>query len=338
MKKTAYLAIIFSLLAHTVALSLLSVIKVMSQQHDQQREIELSVSLPRKDNVPATPTPTMVTNAVAKHKPPKLTEETETAIQQLVKPDSLAADSFGKFDRLAFFAGAPQLTFQQQLEDVKLDTSDTLMINPAVPGRVPFLELKDSIQFSVLPGPYPDRTQRDLEQYNLERPSTVPFNRAITEGADYLSSLFKNKQNKPVRLDFIPSEVELAIFESLWESSIATDQEIYAALDTAIRITAVDLQDVLVRLQQKGLVKRTLVSPRNEFTLPVGTIEMSAKNRRNRVYEYKALIHSDDVLRYLHAVLYEMQYNQKNAPPDSTHTKIINGLKKKILRLVQMDE
>lgn len=330
LKKIPYLAIIFSLFIHGATLSLFSTIKIKGRLCHPQAEIQLFMPAPQNEDSVVTPPSTGTPKPLKVVSPEPIIQ---TVIEHVVLPDSVAADS-EKFDRLTFFTHAPSLTLQLPVQDVQIASSDTLMINPAAADISPFAALKDTTQFNVFPGPYPDRIQR-----HLDHPPTLPLNRVATQGTNFLAELFNRKKEiKPIRLDYIPSETELAIFSALWESSTATDREIYAALDTTIHLTAEDMQDILARLAQKGLVKRTLVSPRNELTLPIGTIEMSGKNRRNRIYEYKALIHSADVLRYLDAVLYEMQLKQKSLPADSMRAKDIVELKEKILRLLQVDE
>ena len=58
----------------------------------------------------------------------------------------------------------------------------------------------DTTRFFVLPGPFQDRVQRDMEQQNLGHPRPLPLTEAIGKGAKYLSDLFNNeKENKPVK-------------------------------------------------------------------------------------------------------------------------------------------
>lgn len=251
------------------------------------------------------------------------------AISAALPVDTVHVDSFKKFDRITFFTHDP---FRQPIEKIETDSVDTLLIQPLI---IPLLNPKDTTQFSVLPGPQTDRIQQDIDQQNLGHPRPLPLTNAIGQGAKYVSDLFdKKKDKKPVRLDFVPNEAELDILETLWEKK-TTDQQIYTALDTSIRLTAVDLNSVMEKLEKKGLVKRKLVSPRNEFTFPVGQVEMSAKNRRNRVYLYESRIDSKEVLRYLQAVLYEAEFSPKSMARDSTHMRFVASLKAKILRLLE---
>jgi predicted transcriptional regulator len=220
--------------------------------------------------------------------------------------------------------------YAHPLDSLRADSTGTLKILPTGP----YFDLGDTTRFSMLPGPYQDRVQRDLYRQQLGHEKPVPLNKAIGQGAKYLSDLFsKNKKEKPVRLDFVPSEAEIDILQTLWQQPKSTDVEIYAALDTSIHLAATDINEILQQLAQKGLVERQLVSPRNEFTFPLGAVEMSAKNRKNRVYQYESRIDVDEVMRYLQAVLYNAEHGQTSS--DSSNSKFVASLKKKILRLLE---
>lgn len=335
--KTLFQAIGYALLFHIIAIAV-SAIVFLRNKPISQAEVILQLPTPTTesliDPVPLDPQPIRKQkipsqNILDPHPQPKPQPEPEL-FSHSVPPDTTYADTAKKFDRLTFFK--PIVDFQA-FDKNELDSADTITTIESMHGS--FFEPLDTTRFGVLPGPFPDRVQRDMEQQNLGHPRPLPLTDAIGKGAKYLSDLFNKEQdNKPVRLDFVPNEAELDILETLWESN-ATDQQIYAALDTSIRLTAEDLNGVMKKLEKKGLVKRKLVSPRNEFTFPVGKVEMSAKNRRNRVYLYESRIDSRDVVRYLQAVLYETEYGQKRAAADSTRNRIIAGLKAKIMRLIE---
>ncbi|MDZ7345666.1 MAG: hypothetical protein ONA69_02625, partial [candidate division KSB1 bacterium] len=144
----------------------------------------------------------------------------------------------------------------------------------------------------------------------------------------------KNDQENRVRLDFIPTRAELAVLQSLWEKPNRNDVEIYASLDSTVRITAEDLQGILAKLTAKGLLKRRLISPHNELTLPFGAaVEMSAQNRRNPLYRYEAGVDRQEVIRFLNAVLYELEYGGKGANKDRLRE--IAALKERLLQAAQ---
>ena len=241
--------------------------------------------------------------------------------------DSIKTDSIEHLDPQQFFAASPFVMFKKPPDSMAAD-SDSIRLHIQRPGvkQMAF----DSINFKATPGPF-DRIQRDIEKQNRGGEQPLPLGPAMNRGAAYLSDLFnKKKVEKPVRFDFIPSETEIQIFKILWQHPRAADHEIYAALDTSIRITAVDLNRILARLTNKGVLKRKIISPRNEFTLPVGKVEMSAKNRRNRVYEYETKIQPQELLTFLQAVLYETE-NGKNRKLPHREARIAS-LRKKILQ------
>jgi predicted transcriptional regulator len=128
-------------------------------------------------------------------------------------------------------------------------------------------------------------------------------------------ALMQKLQQKPKpatpRLHFIPSKAELEILMIVWPHESITDQDVYRHLDAAVHMTAEDVQRVLRGLASKGVLSSELVSPRNEFTIatPLGGtgIEMSAQNRRNRIFRYKSLIDRQHMIRFLNAVLDQVE-------------------------------
>jgi hypothetical protein len=128
----------------------------------------------------------------------------------------------------------------------------------------------------------------------------------------------RNGKKSKQKLDFIPSHIELEALNLIWEFGEITDMEIYAQIDTSLKITAKDLNSALEKLEEKGLLSRWIVSPQNKFgfnILPEDFgIEMSAKNRRNRVYRYRSHIDRETVLRYLTAALEQCRLAAEQGP------------------------
>jgi len=144
---------------------------------------------------------------------------------------------------------------------------------------------------------------------------TVSVPRLLQSGANFLKDILVNSEDdKSVRMDFLPNEKQLEALNIIWQNQRATDQSIYASFDTSIKITATDLNIILEKLAARGLLKRKIVSPRNEFTFfgltGEGGIEMSPTNRRNRIYEYQPLISKDEMVDYLNAVFYQVKSEQ----------------------------
>ncbi len=322
--------IILSLVAHLLALALFLLIRLHNEPAPpveifiqlSEPVAEIMTPVPDKEPVTHAPTPTVFNEP----------EFTEPITEEIVHIDSTTNDSVKKFDRTSFFVNSPSIMFKQPLDSLETDSLDTLLVKhlaPAMPN------LLDSTYWKVEPGLFSDRVERDIYQKNMGHAPAVPLGQALGEGAKYLSDLFnKHDDDRPVRMTFIPTKVELEILKAIWDQTSVTDIEIYAAMDTSIRITAVDMNHALEHLENKGLVKRELVSPQHLFTFPLGQVEMSRKNRRNRVYLYKANIAADEVIRYLQAILYEAEHGAVQAE-DSSQASHIESLKKKVMQLLQ---
>ncbi len=180
-----------------------------------------------------------------------------------------------------------------------------------------------------------DRINRDIYERNLGHPqSNVPVASLLFKGAKFLKD--KLIKEKPPELNFIPTKSQLVAFNKIWEKGEATDQEIFAALDTTIKTTALDLNSELARLENKGILSRKIVSPQQLFMImtPLGAqgIEMSPTNLRNRIYEYKMHIPKDQVVRFLNAALYQVENGLKRDFFSTTDsTRLVQDLKEKIL-------
>lgn len=273
---------------------------------------------------------------VKKRPLPRQTLQPEAvALPRVVKPlerapvalDSTGADSTKEFNPRQFFSASPFVAFKKPL--------DSLIEDSAAIGGIltPSMSLRplDSFMAKATPGPY-DPVQQTIDKQNRGGVQLLPLGQALNQGARYLASLrSKKKAEKPVRFDSVPSEADIQVFRVLWSKPQARDHEIYAAMDSSIKLTAVDLNRVLTRLTEKGMLKRKMVSPQNEFTLPLGTVEMSAKNRRNRVYEYETRVKPQELLVFLQAVLYETEH-RKNAAGEMNQ-KAIADLRQKILKV-----
>lgn len=118
--------------------------------------------------------------------------------------------------------------------------------------------------------------------------------------------------------DFIPSDLQLHVLNTLWQEGVATQNDIYRGLDTLYTITAEQLDRQLERMVRVGLVERKIISPQNLFTIlsPIRRyqIEMSAKNRRNRVYLYRPRVERKQVLQFLLARNYLVRSGDVGSP------------------------
>ncbi|NLP09881.1 BlaI/MecI/CopY family transcriptional regulator [bacterium] len=146
--------------------------------------------------------------------------------------------------------------------------------------------------------------------------------------------------SRPALMRFVPSQNELAVLKTIWEKGSITDQEIYARLDTSIKLTAVDVNALLKGLEAKGVLMSEIISPRDELTFntPLGgiAVEKSAQNRRNRVYRYRSLIDRKHMIRFLQAKLDQARNrNYPYATGRRDSAAAVAGLQKKILQVLQ---
>ncbi len=156
----------------------------------------------------------------------------------------------------------------------------------------------------------------------LENPGSVPFRDAAAEwveahsGGGYALPMWATStgrggarnpygwQGRRVRhLDFVPSDLELDVLRALWDEPMQTDLELYRALTPHWRITAEQLQKMLAKMADEGLVARKQISPQNLFAvlLPFGVfyIEESSLNRKNRVFMYRPTVRRKQVISVL---------------------------------------
>lgn len=102
----------------------------------------------------------------------------------------------------------------------------------------------------------------------------------------------------------LPDRREFEILELLWAKENVTDTTLYSCLDTTMHVTFGQLNRILAEMVKKKLVSRKIVSPRNEFNLYGVMIEMSIKNRRNRVYEYHSRVDREMMKKFIDANAY----------------------------------
>ncbi len=133
--------------------------------------------------------------------------------------------------------------------------------------------------------------------------SSAQFNvgNLIGQGLKYLAGKVGMTNSVLSPWTIMPSETEVRVMNVLWRSSAATSAEIYAQLDSA-KLNYKEVNTVLENMVGRGLVERTQVSPKNEFTV-LGTfaIEMSGLNAKNREYTYRPRASRDLMVAYLDA-------------------------------------
>ncbi|MBN2413322.1 hypothetical protein JXQ31_16705 [candidate division KSB1 bacterium] len=185
-----------------------------------------------------------------------------------------------------------------------------------------------------------DNVEDRIYQKSMGYPKpTVSIPKLLNDGANFIrDKLGDRDEDKPVRMDFLPSEKQLEALKIIWQKKRATDQSIYASFDTSIKITAADLNNILENLADRGLLKRKIKSPRNEFTFFGLTgesgIEMSPTNRRNRIYEYEPLISKEEMIDFLNAVFYQAKSGGKvNYMSDSDSLLELENIQRLLSRL-----
>ena len=155
--------------------------------------------------------------------------------------------------------------------------------------------------------PY-DRIERELWQRNLNSSPVLDFGSVVRSFAPGATG---GRARKPPRArpeDLpLPTETEIGVLTVLWESGPRTGLELYAALDSSLLadLTAETFWEQMHRMANRGFVHERLISPQNTITIAIGPVsfplEMSRKNRRNRLYAYEPLVDRDELLRYLQA-------------------------------------
>jgi|GEM_PF-3504381 len=168
--------------------------------------------------------------------------------------------------------------------------------------------------------------------------SELALKPAEDPGADYLKKVNGepdfNKMgiaqvNEPKReipqFNFIPTEDQARAMAYLFKHKHGTQLDMYPAMKTQKPITAVRFDRSMKKLTEKGFVYREKISPENLFVVatPVVAvpIEMSAKNRKNPVFNYTLNVERKKVLAYLDSRLLKYTEILKKFPVDSTRTK-----------------
>lgn len=139
-----------------------------------------------------------------------------------------------------------------------------------------------------------------------------------------LSDAFGNSKKKPVvgGSAGLPTLLEIDVLGKLWQKGAVADLNLYATLDTTYHITSADFYRILETMNSRGWLTRKKISPENILTIatPVGGIpvEMSPKNRRNPVYEYRPAIDKAFVMRALNLAVFNLE-DSLTTVADSSH-------------------
>lgn len=147
-----------------------------------------------------------------------------------------------------------------------------------------------------------DLLDRDIQRRYHDVPATIPLTAAIES---LVRSLKKSSRKRDVQDLPLPTDMEIDVLKVLWVEGSATPGEIYAQLDTSNMIFAEQLQNVMEKMVGRGFLDRKKISPSHEFTLfGFAKIELSSKNRKNKVYLYWPIITREKLFTYLDAKRY----------------------------------
>ncbi|MFQ5707712.1 MAG: hypothetical protein ACE5HO_09705 [bacterium] len=183
----------------------------------------------------------------------------------------------------------------------------------------------------------PDPLGDELRRRYSDTPSVAPISPLIAQG---LKALFGKKREPRKHFSEpglpIPKDIEIEILKGLWVLHEATPSDIYAQVDTLWPITAEDLRQVMEDMVARGFVARKKISPSHEFTLfGIARIEMSSKNRKNKVYLYWPLISKESLRKFLESKRYLALASTNHASTDGVNGMYTNSLQEKIYRLLQ---
>jgi len=186
-------------------------------------------------------------------------------------------------------------------------------------------------QLEAIP-PRLDQLEEKFRREQLGLPPMSHIGDLIGKGVKYLAEKLGGGAEK-APLSVIPSEVEIDVMNVLWKKNAATSAEIYADLDS-VNLTALDLQQTLAVMADRGLLDRRQISPRHEFTiLGAIPIEMSAKNRKNREYLYRPIVTRQTMLTFLDASAFSYRLVSAN-----NHSMIAEHLRRLMSKLVVVEE
>ncbi|NOZ57287.1 MAG: hypothetical protein GXO73_10935 [Calditrichaeota bacterium] len=151
---------------------------------------------------------------------------------------------------------------------------------------------------------YYDRVAQDLRKRDLDLGNTLDFGAVARQAFDLLAPKKKPRRKRAAELP-LPTEEEVTVLNILWTSGPSTSVELYANLDSATLAvtTAENFWRKLHRMAKRGFVYERLVSPQQLMLIGIGPfavpVEMSAKNRRNRIYRYEPLVDRETLLTLL---------------------------------------
>ncbi len=184
------------------------------------------------------------------------------------------------------------------------------------------------------PGAFSDRGAEAMSPNGGNAGPLFDVSTLMAKGIAQLAEKINASPPVPVRMKKVPTLVEMAALCAIWDKGVATENEIYSTLPRDIPVTAEDLHVILTDLAAQGLLSSEIISPRFEFTFmtPLGgaPVEMSAQNRRNRIYRYTSHIEAREMMTFLQAAEYQRTVR---APGDTVAQRLIHNHIQKVLNL-----
>lgn len=179
------------------------------------------------------------------------------------------------------------------------------------------LQIPDSIRFQD------DTQRRDLVGQRLREDQVdlgpvLDFGKAIMALGEYAKK-DKEKKKPDIKNLPLPTLLEVDVLYMLWTDGPSTGPELFAKLDSSalVATTADMFWQAMHRMAERGFVAEKIVSPQLTMNFAIGPVavpvEMSSKNLKNRVYEYKPLVDEDEIFSYLVAKNYLARTNEKKS-------------------------
>lgn len=212
------------------------------------------------------------------------------------------------------------------LNDTQLDFE--IQANPNISLFLEPDELKDIIPFG------PDPLGDELRRRFSDVPPTTSLNNMLRSLVDSYKSKIKKAHGAEM---VMPTNLEIAVLKDLWEKGDAiTSSEIYVNLDTVWRVTSEDLSAILEKMTRRGLLQRKKISPSHEFSLfGIAQIELSPKNRKNKLYLYWPILNKEEIITYIDAKRY-LAYEDYIKFGGNGHTEhYYQALENKLIRLLE---
>lgn len=164
----------------------------------------------------------------------------------------------------------------------------------------------DSLDLQAKAQALQDYIGEELRRYQVD--PILDFGKLLRAVADLFR---KDGRERPSIADLpLPSPVEIDVLSLLWQNGTSTNLDLYAGLDSSIsaNLTAETFWNMLHDMARRGFVSEKLISPQQLLMVGVGPfstpVEMSAKNRKNRLFEYDPLVQQDEMLAFLEAKNY----------------------------------